>query len=107
MAIYSPRTRLVNFRLSEDEYQTLKDAAIRQGARSISDFARGRDSHICDRFPRGGWGPNGPYRPGTQGFRDSAHGGADFWSTGQPAKPGVYSGRLNSGLIGEPPLSLQ
>jgi hypothetical protein len=41
MAIYSPRTRLVNFRLSEDEYQTLKDAAIRQGARSISDFARG------------------------------------------------------------------
>jgi hypothetical protein len=41
MAIYSPRTRLVNFRLSEDEYQTLKEAAIRQGARSISDFARG------------------------------------------------------------------
>ena len=40
MAIYSPRTRLVNFRLSEDEYQTLKDAAFRQGARSISDFAR-------------------------------------------------------------------
>ncbi|WP_180540817.1 plasmid mobilization protein [Nevskia soli] len=40
MAIYSPRTRLVNFRLSEDEYQTLKDAAVRQGARSISDFAR-------------------------------------------------------------------
>lgn len=40
MAIYSPRTRLVNFRLSEDEYQTLKEAAIRQGARSISDFAR-------------------------------------------------------------------
>ena len=41
MAIYSPRTRLVNFRLSEDEYQTLKEAAIRLGARSISDFARG------------------------------------------------------------------
>lgn len=41
MAIYSPRTRLVNFRLSEDEYQTLKEAAIKQGARSISDFARG------------------------------------------------------------------
>lgn len=41
MAIYSPRTRLVNFRLSEDEYQTLKEAALRQGARSISDFARG------------------------------------------------------------------
>lgn len=41
MAIYSPRTRLVNFRLSEDEYQTLKEAAIHQGARSISDFARG------------------------------------------------------------------
>ncbi len=31
----------MNFRLSEDEYQTLKEAAIRQGARSISDFARG------------------------------------------------------------------
>jgi hypothetical protein len=40
MAIYSPRTRLVNFRLSEEEYQTLKEAAIQQGARSISDFAR-------------------------------------------------------------------
>ena len=40
MAIYSPRTRLVNFRLSEEEYQTLKDAALSQGARSISDFAR-------------------------------------------------------------------
>lgn len=30
----------MNFRLSEEEYQTLKEAAIHQGARSISDFAR-------------------------------------------------------------------
>jgi len=45
MAIYSPRTRLVNFRLSEEEYQTLKEAAQQQGARSISDFARAAILH--------------------------------------------------------------
>ncbi len=40
MPVYRPRTRLVNFRLSEDEYLTLKDTCARSGARSVSDFAR-------------------------------------------------------------------
>ena len=40
MAICQPRARLVNFRLSEREYEELKKAAQDQSARSISDFAR-------------------------------------------------------------------
>jgi len=40
MAICQPRARLVNFRLSEREYEELKKAAEDQSARSISDFAR-------------------------------------------------------------------
>ncbi len=40
MAFHKPRTRLVNFRLTEEEYETLKNAAESRGARSISDFAR-------------------------------------------------------------------
>ena len=40
MPVYRPRTRLVNFRLSDDEYLTLKDTCARSGARSVSDYAR-------------------------------------------------------------------
>ena len=40
MPVYRPRTRLVNFRLSEDEYQLLKITCFRSGARSVSDYAR-------------------------------------------------------------------
>jgi hypothetical protein len=40
VAVFRPRTRLVNFRLSEDEYQQLKDSCARSGARSVSDYAR-------------------------------------------------------------------
>ena len=40
MPVYQPRTRLVNFRLSEDEYQLLKITCFRSGARSVSDYAR-------------------------------------------------------------------
>jgi len=35
------RDRLVIFRLSQDEYQLLKDASERNGARNLSDFTRG------------------------------------------------------------------
>ena len=34
------RTRLVTFRLDEQEYQGLRERSIAQGARSISDFTR-------------------------------------------------------------------
>jgi len=40
MAVTKPRTRLVNFRVSEDEFQSLREACETGGARSISDFAR-------------------------------------------------------------------
>ncbi len=35
---------MVNFRLSEDEYEYLKNMCVTEGARSISDFAR---SAVC------------------------------------------------------------
>ena len=40
MAVTKPRNRLVNFRVSEDEFQSLREACENGGARSISDFAR-------------------------------------------------------------------
>ena len=40
MAVTKPRTRLVNFRLSEEEFRTLREACETGGARSLSDFAR-------------------------------------------------------------------
>jgi hypothetical protein len=40
MLVPRPRTRLVNFRVSDEEYETLRTACTRHGARSISDFAR-------------------------------------------------------------------
>ena len=40
MAINNPRTKLVNFRLSEEEFQNLRAASTQFGARSLSDFAR-------------------------------------------------------------------
>jgi hypothetical protein len=35
------RTRLVNFRVTDEEFERLKNASGRQGARCVSDFARG------------------------------------------------------------------
>ncbi len=40
MPVASPRTRLVNFRVSDEEYSALITACSRHGARSISDYAR-------------------------------------------------------------------
>lgn len=34
------RTRLVNFRVTDEEFERLKSASSRQGARCLSDFAR-------------------------------------------------------------------
>ena len=36
----NPRTRLVNFRVTEQEYLLLREATAAQGARGLSDFAR-------------------------------------------------------------------
>ena len=40
MPVPRPRTRLVNFRVNDEEYATLRTACTQNGARSISDFAR-------------------------------------------------------------------
>lgn len=40
MNLAKRRSRLITFRLDEDEYQGLRDQSIAQGARSISDYTR-------------------------------------------------------------------
>ena len=57
MSVLNPRNRLVNFRLSDDEFERLKSACAEFGARSISDFARGS---VLDRITGG---PQAEARP--------------------------------------------
>lgn len=38
--MFKTRTRMVSFRLSEDEYERLKDLSLTECARSVSEFAR-------------------------------------------------------------------
>jgi len=40
MGVLKRRSRMINFRLSEDEYENLKNFCIARQARSISDLAR-------------------------------------------------------------------
>jgi len=40
MAVFKRRTRIVSFRLSEDEYLELFEVSRMHGAHSVSDFAR-------------------------------------------------------------------
>lgn len=40
MPVFKPRNRLVNFRLSEEEFEKLRASCSLYGARSLSDFAR-------------------------------------------------------------------
>ena len=40
MSVLKARSRLIGFRLTEDELENLKVACLMQGARNISDFAR-------------------------------------------------------------------
>ena len=42
-----PRNRIVVFRLSQDEYKSLKEACDRAGARNLSDFTR---SEVLERL---------------------------------------------------------
>jgi hypothetical protein len=48
MAVLTRRTRIVNFRLSEDEYDYLKTLCLSRGARSISEYARATICHEID-----------------------------------------------------------
>ena len=45
MAVLKPRNRMVNFRLSEAEYEELRNYCLSRGARSLSDFARSAVYH--------------------------------------------------------------
>jgi hypothetical protein len=40
VTVFKPRTRIVSFRVSEEEYENLKTLSRDCGARSVSDFAR-------------------------------------------------------------------
>lgn len=40
MTVFKPRTRVVSFRVSEEEYIGLRESCQAQGVRSISGFAR-------------------------------------------------------------------
>jgi hypothetical protein len=40
MSVLKRRTKLVSFRVSDEEYEKLQGACVAEGARSISDFAR-------------------------------------------------------------------
>ena len=40
MAVFRRRTRVVSFRLSDDEYESLRQVSLAEGARSVSDYAR-------------------------------------------------------------------
>jgi len=40
MGVFRRRTRVVSFRLSDDEYESLKQVSLAEGARSVSDYAR-------------------------------------------------------------------
>lgn len=42
MAVNSPRNRILIFRLTQGEYEALRTASCEKGARSLSDFARGK-----------------------------------------------------------------
>lgn len=52
MSVLRPRNRLVNFRLSEDEFEKLRDCCASFGARSISDFARSSVLSRLDQDPQ-------------------------------------------------------
>lgn len=53
MSVLKPRNRLVNFRLSEEEFQAMHAACEKSGARSLSDFARGAVLHAMQQAERG------------------------------------------------------
>ena len=40
MPAFKRRTRIVLFRLTDDEYEALQSACVKRGARTVSDFAR-------------------------------------------------------------------
>jgi hypothetical protein len=63
MSVFKPRNRLVNFRLSDEEFDKLKSLCPMHGARSISDFARSSVLERLGRAPQDAIEPAGAPRP--------------------------------------------
>jgi len=40
MMVFKPKNRILTLRLSEEDYHVLREASARDGARSLSDYAR-------------------------------------------------------------------
>ncbi len=40
MAVLKPKNRILTLRVSEADYQILQEASLKEGARSLSDYAR-------------------------------------------------------------------
>ena len=70
--VFKPRNRLISFRLSEEEYESLRALCVTEGARSVSDYAR---STLCQVMTHG----NGN---GSSEFRNN---GVSLTSNRQPA----------------------
>jgi hypothetical protein len=65
MSVFVRRTRSLCFRLSEEEYKTLKDASMASGAHSVSDYARDLVCADGFNFPN----PASPQRSAPRHFR--------------------------------------
>ena len=52
MAILKPRTKIVTFRVAEEEFEYLKNLSIAEGARSLSDYTRAAVCNVASRPPR-------------------------------------------------------
>ena len=48
--VFKRRNRLISFRLSEEEYESLRTLCVTEGARSVSDYAR---SALCQVMTHG------------------------------------------------------
>ncbi len=52
--VFKPKTRMLNFRLSEEDYRVLQSACRETGARSVSDYVRDALFTVLRRSGNGG-----------------------------------------------------
>ena len=67
MGVLRPRTRVVFFRVSQDEFQQFMDACESSGARSASDFARMAVQRMIDTRDTPGLSERPPWEPDSVG----------------------------------------
>lgn len=51
MSVLKRRSRMISFRVSEDEYTGLKNLCVKEGARSVSDMARDAVHRLITNWP--------------------------------------------------------